>query len=188
MTSSRWAALVRGVNVGGRNALAMGDLRQVMADLGHRDVETYLQSGNVVFAPSGGGDPSSAAATAAGIERQLADRVGIDVKVVVRTHAELAGIVAANPFPGAAAQPTTLHVAFLSAAADPERLATVVAEDYEPDRFHGLGPTVYLWYPNGSGRSKLTGGLLERRLGVVATARNWNTVVKLLQLTAPADD
>lgn len=175
---NRFIALLRGVNVGGRGRMAMSDLREAMLDLGHGDVETYLQSGNAVFTSSG----TDTASLAAGIERTLEDRLGVDIRVLVRSPDEVAGLVASNPFaPAAATEPAKLHLAFLSDGPDPERLAGLDSKTFAPDRFHPGERALYLWYPNGAGRSKLTGSLLERRLGVTATARNWNTVLALVE-------
>lgn len=175
--TSRYVALVRGINVGGRNKLPMNDLRLALADLGHTDVETYLQSGNALFtAPS-----TDTTSLGEQIERQLVSRLGLDVKVLVRTPGDLADVVAHNLFPEATAEPTKLHVAFLSGLNDPGQLAELDPSSFEPDQFGAWEQAIYLWYPNGSGRSKLTGAVLERRLGLTATARNWNTVVKLLE-------
>ncbi|MGH9158150.1 MAG: DUF1697 domain-containing protein [Acidimicrobiales bacterium] len=180
MPEDRYVALVRGVNVGGRNRLAMPQLRDVLVDLGYGDIETYLQSGNALFTAV----RTDATALGHEIERHLVSRLGLAVKVLVRTHADLAAVVAGNPFPEAVAEPTKVHVAFLSAEPDPERLASLHLTTLVPDEFAAGPRSVYLRYPNGSGRSKLTGALLERRLGLTATARNWNTVVGLLERSA----
>ncbi len=174
---ARYVALLRGINVGGRKKVAMGDLRDALRSLGYGDVETYLQSGNAIFAaPDRDPGPDRLARD---VEQALRSRLETDVKVLVRTGDELASVVEANPFPGAASEPSRLHVAFLSAAPDEDRAATIDAARFEPDQFRIGERAVYLWYPNGAGRSKLTNDLLERKLGVTATSRNWNTVLAL---------
>ncbi len=174
-------ALLRGINVGGRNKVAMADLREALGDLGYGDVETYLQSGNALFATA----DTDAEALAGEIEEALRSRLEVDVKVLVRTPEEIAAVVEGNPFPDAAREPSKLHVAFLSATPDADKVARIDATAFEPDQLSVGERAVYLWYPNGAGRSKLTNDLLERRLGVTATARNWNTVLTLLdRLTA----
>ncbi len=174
---SRYVALIRGINVGGRNKLPMNDLRLALAALGHTNVETYLQSGNALFtAPEA--DPTSMAQE---IEGHLESQLALDVKVLIRSPADLAEVVAHNPLLEARAEPAKLHVAFLSGPPDPKRLAELDPSSFAPDTFRAGRQEIYLWYPNGSGRTKLTGTLLERRLGLTATARNWNTVVKLLE-------
>jgi uncharacterized protein (DUF1697 family) len=98
---------------------------------------------------------------------------------------EWPGILAANPFPGAEAEPRFLHVSLCDRAPDAEAIAAFDAEAYLPDRIEVVGREIYLWYPNGSGRSKLTGTVLERQLGVTTTARNWSTMLKLAGLAPP---
>jgi uncharacterized protein (DUF1697 family) len=172
-------ALLRAVNVGGRNPVPMAGLRAVFEHLGCADVRTYVQSGNVVFRhPGKAGDT-----LAARVEAAIAQELGTQTRVILRSPAELARALRASPWAAqAAAAPATVHIAFLAARPrDPHALdgdtATVA-----PDRFAVHGREAHLWYPNGAGRSKLTNALMERRLGVSLTSRNWNTVTKLLAL------
>jgi uncharacterized protein (DUF1697 family) len=173
-----WIALLRGVNVGGGGKLPMGDLRAALAGLGLEDVVTYIQSGNAVFR-SAATDPAE---LAGGIEERIAAEVGLEVTVVVRSATELARIAGSNPFPGAAGDPAKHHVAFLDRVPEAGAVAALDPDRSPPDEFRVLGAEIYLRYPNGSGRSKLTGAWFERQLGVRATARNWSTVTKLLEL------
>jgi len=173
---TRYVALLRGINVGGRKKVAMGDLRSTLSALGYEDVETYLQSGNAFFSAPG----SDPAALARQIEEALKSALDMDVKVLVRTPADLAGVVEANPFPDSTAEPSKLHVAFLSATPDAAKVAELDSRRFEPDELRVGERAVYVWYPNGAGRSKLTNDVLERKLGVTSTTRNWNTVLKLL--------
>ena len=179
-----YVALVRGINVGGRKKVAMADLREALRALGYGDVETYLQSGNALFTTTGTGTGTDALACE--IEDELKARLDMDVKVLVRTGDELAAVVGANPFPHATAEPSKLHVAFLSANPDADRVASIDAARFEPDELRVGERALYLWYPNGAGRSKLSNDLLERKLGVTATSRNWNTVLHLLDRLAGA--
>lgn len=174
---TRYAAFLRGINVGGRKKLAMDDLREILRSLGHAGVETYLQSGNALFTST----RTSAAALAGEIEEAITSRLGLDVKVLVRTAAELAAVAAANPFPAGTAEPSKLHVAFVSATPPADRLAKIDPSQFAPDELRAGDGVIYLWYPNGYGRTKLTNDVLERRLGVTATTRNWNTLTKLLE-------
>jgi uncharacterized protein (DUF1697 family) len=167
-----YAVLLRGINVGGNNRVPMAELRACLEGLGGTGVATYLQSGNAVVTTDLDGDA---------LCRGVADRFG--VPVMARTHAELAAVVDANPFPAAAAKPTTLHVAFLSGQPEPERFAALDSERFLPDEVRLGHQALYLHFPNGAGRSKMTPAALAR-LGVDATARNWNTVLALLRLTA----
>jgi uncharacterized protein (DUF1697 family) len=173
-----YAALLRGVNVGGKRALPMAELRTLCLELGHTAVSSYLQSGNLVLASSA--DPK---AIAAGIRGAIAERFGLDVAVLLRTHPQLAAIAAGCPF--AADEPAKLHVLFLDDRPKAAALATLDPDRSSGDQFHAAGRELYLHVPNGSGRTRLTLDYFERRLGVTGTARNWNTVLRLVELTAP---
>jgi uncharacterized protein (DUF1697 family) len=175
-----YVALIRGVNVGGSTPLPMAGLRATLASLGLAGPATYLQSGNAVF----GSQSRDASRLAAAIEQQIAAELGASVSVVLRTPGELRTIVGGNPFPEAAADPARLHVVFLAAVPERDALATLDPDRSPPDEFRARGSEIYVRYPNGSGRSKLTLDYFERRLGVRATARNWNTVTKLLELAS----
>jgi uncharacterized protein (DUF1697 family) len=179
---TRYVALLRGINVGGRTRLAMADLRRLALDLGHTEVETYLQSGNLLFS-----SPAGRPARLAGeIERRIAKDLGLSVTVLLRTGDELARVVAANPFLGGSADLAKLHVTFLAEAPDPERAAGLEAPAGEPDELSLAGREVYLHTPDGYGRSKLSNAFLEKRLGVAATTRNWKTVGRLRDLASSA--
>ena len=173
MTS--YVALLRGINVGGSNKVPMADLRAVVAKLGYVDVETYIQSGNVVFRSS-----SKEAALVGQLEDAIARSFSLQIPVVVRSKAQLAAVLAADPFPDAASN--MAHVAFLSGTPSAKAVAALDPDRSPPDAFQVVGREVYLHYPNGSGRSKLTGDYLERMLDVRATVRNRNTVTKLLAM------
>jgi uncharacterized protein (DUF1697 family) len=161
-------AFLRGINVGGRNLVRMSDLRALCTSLGYEDVRTLLQSGNVVF--------RARKATPKAMETALG------VRVILRTEAELRAVVANNPFE-TIRNPGHLHVIFLDRAATAEAAAKLRANYKGPEIFHVKGREMYVDYVNGAGRSKLTHGLIERTLGVAGTARNWNTVTRLLALT-----
>lgn len=173
-----YVALLRGVNVGGHKKLPMADLRTALCSVGCANVRTYLQSGNAVFTS----DREDAAALTREIRAHVAATLGLDVGVLLRTREELAAVVASNPFPVTATAGAKVHVVFLSANPSPEQWTTVDPASFAPDEFRLGDRAVYVWYPNGAGRSKLTLDVWERRLGVCATARNWNTVTKLLAL------
>ena len=174
-----YVALLRGINVGGHQKIRMSDLRGLMEGLGHESVQTYLQSGNAVFRTGRKSDASLAAA----MEKAIAAELGLTVTVLVRSAAELAGVVDAMPYGGRGADAKQLHVAFLSAAPSAGAVKKLDAAQFAPDELEIAGREVYLHYPNGYGRTKLTNAVLERRLGVDATTRNWRTVTKLAELT-----
>jgi uncharacterized protein (DUF1697 family) len=168
------------VNVGGRNRVAMPALRDLLMGLGFTDVETLLQSGNAVF----GAGRTSPAKLEARVADALREHLDADVDVMVRTHAQLAAIADDNPFAReAAAEPAKMLVGFLAQKPAPGRLDDVDATALEPERFRLTGRELYLWCPGGVGRSRLVQTLSDKKLGVPATARNWNTVTKLVELT-----
>lgn len=170
-------ALLRGINVSGRRKVSMADLRALHERLGHRDVATYIQSGNVVF------DAETDAATlTTALERAIAETFGFDVPVVVRTIDELRAAASANPYPGRGADPKRVATAFLAAAPVPERIAGFDPEAHAPDVCVLAGREVHLHCPSGFGRTKLTTTHLERQLGVAATVRNWRTLSALVEL------
>jgi uncharacterized protein (DUF1697 family) len=172
-------ALLRGVNVGGKNRLSMQELRAALAAAGFGHVSTVLQSGNVVFDHAGSEDDAVEI-----VRTTIADAFALDVGVVVRSGAELAAVVAASPFLVGTERrdPTTLHVAFLASAPAGAAVAALDPDRSPPDAFAVRGRDVYLSYPGGSGRSSLTLDYLERTLGVHGTARNWHTVQRLAEI------
>jgi uncharacterized protein (DUF1697 family) len=174
-----YAALLRGVNLGSHNKVSMADLRALFEALGHEDVATYVQSGNVVFKARG-----DAASVNRAIERRIKRELGLDVAVVLRSKAQLARIAAGNPFAGKEREPTRLHVTFLAETPPRAAVRELNAGDFSPDALHVKGQEVYLHTPQGYGRTKLNGAFFEKQLGVVATTRNWRTVTKLAELTA----
>jgi uncharacterized protein (DUF1697 family) len=179
--TTTYAALLRGINVGGSRKVPMADLRTLLADLGHDDVRTYLQSGQAVFSSGHGSEHSLAGEIAQAIEK----RFGFGVDVIVRDHAYLRSIADACPFPAADLEPKQLHVTYFSAPVTPERFTEIDQDAYLPEEFRLGDRALYLYAPNGLGRSKLAEHLSKPRInkGVIATTRNWNTVVKLVEMT-----
>ncbi|PWR07518.1 hypothetical protein DKT68_18630 [Micromonospora acroterricola] len=177
---TRYVALLRGVNVG-TTRLAMADLRRLVTDLGHDEVTTYLQSGNVVF----GSTVRDAGRLAAGIERALADELGLTVPVLVRSARELAAVAGGNPYAEREDDPTRLLVAFLATAPETSTVDALTVPGGENVAFTVTGREVYLHYPEGGyGRSRFTNAYLEKKLAVVATTRNWKSVRTLAELAA----
>jgi uncharacterized protein (DUF1697 family) len=171
-------SLLRGINVGGRNRVAMARLRAIYERLGCRDVTTYVQSGNVVLrADDDPADLSERAVAAIGLE------LGLDIQVLGRTHDNLARIVADDPYPNA--DPIHHHVVFLSGSPRPEGLVALADAAADGEAFTATDREIHLLLPDGAGRSKLGPALIERRLGVVGTARNWRTVSQLHDLSRP---
>ena len=175
----RYAALLRGINVGGHNKVPMAELRALLTDLGYTDMATHLQSGNAIFSSHG-----PAATLELEIATAVAARFGVSCAVMVRTGAELAAAVRASPLGGEPENPSRYFVAFLSRQPPAEVLRELDGVSFEPDALWVRGREAYLWCPAGAGETKLTNAALEKRLGVAATARNWNTVTKLASVTS----
>ncbi len=173
-------ALLRAVNVAGHGSIGMAALRSFFDDLGFEEARTLLQSGNVVFRHNGPSD----AALAGRLEREAEKRLGLRTAFFVRTAAEWQSVVAGNPFPAEAEHdPGHLVAMFLKTEPSAAAVAALQTAVKGPELVRaGSGRHVYVTYPDGIGRSKLTVGVIERALGGPATGRNWNTVLKLLAL------
>ncbi len=155
----------------------MPELRSALEEAGFGDVKTYVQSGNVVLSSRG-----AATAVARKVGRVISTRFDLDIEVVVRTRDELAGIVKRNPHAGVATDPKRYQVTFLSEKPGKELIGRVERLAAEGEKIAHAGRELYVWHPDGIGRSKLAELLAGRRLGVVATSRNWRTVEALLEL------
>jgi len=170
-------ALLRGVNVGGKNKLPMAVLADICASVGCEDVRTYIQSGNVVFRSRVGEQV---------IARRIAGRIAklcrIEAPVVVRSRTELRRIARSNPFLERGLDAGTLHVAFLARAPGKKRAATLDPKRSPGDSFRLVGRALYLHLPNGVARTKLTNAYLDATLGTTSTVRNWRTVTKLVEM------
>ncbi|MDX6284944.1 MAG: hypothetical protein QOG53_429 [Frankiales bacterium] len=171
--------LLRGVNLAGHRRIAMADLRELLEGLGYADVKTHLQGGNAVVTTAAKAD-----AVARKVSAQIAESLGLDVDVTVRTHAELTAVVKRNPFKQGLKDPAKFLVSFLASKPHAKLVTAVESESFAPDKFWVDGREVYMWCPNGVGRAKLPKDFFAKRLAVSATARNWNTVSKLVELTA----
>ncbi|HKI87080.1 MAG TPA: DUF1697 domain-containing protein [Thermoanaerobaculia bacterium] len=168
-------ALLRGINVGKAKRVAMAGLRELVADLGYSDARTLLNSGNVVFRGTGSCE------TAAAIATGLVERFEISAAVTVITAEELARAVAENPLSDRADNPSRLLMAVLADAADVARLVPLAERDWNPEAL-ALGSRVaYLWCPDGVIKSAVSKAV-DKELGAAVTARNWNTMTKLLAL------
>ena len=172
-----YIALFRGINVGGSNLLPMKELRPVLEKHGCLDVQTYIQSGNVIF--------RSALSDAVRLEKRLTSAVskshGFEPRVLVLTRTELESAAAGNPFPEADENPKSLHLYFLAERPAKPDLKSLEALKAKTERFELKGRIVYLHTPGGFGTSKLA-ARAEKLLGVAATARNWRTVTTLLEM------
>jgi uncharacterized protein (DUF1697 family) len=171
----RQIVLLRGINLGATNRIAMPKLREALAEF--EDVRTYLQSGNVVL--TSGLRPD---ALAARCKRVIAGEFGLEIDVVVRSRNQLAQVVRRNPLGAVATDPKRYQVSFLAEKLPASVLRELEAAVVEPEQLVAIGRELYAWHPAGVARSKLWGRLAGKQLGVVATARNWTTVTSLLEL------
>jgi uncharacterized protein (DUF1697 family) len=185
----RYLALLRGINVGGRNKVAMADLREIAASLGHTEVATYIQSGNLVFTSK----KSPEATLARQLEKAIATRLDVSPAVVVLSAAGLAEAIAANPFPDVAkANPRYLHAVFRQEDFTADGLDAIDAarkragDKIGRDEAVVVGRTMYLSTPDGFGRSELAVQLGRSKAQASGTARNWATVTKLMGMLADA--
>jgi uncharacterized protein (DUF1697 family) len=173
---ARHIALLRGINVGGNRMVAMPALRELLEREGHQDVRTYVQSGNLVLTSRKGPDN-----LARDLERQIAEGMGVEVDVLVRTRDELADVIARLPFEDVT-KDKRLHVAFLWKPLPRIKANELEAADLGPEKVAVDGREIYAWYPDGVQRSPLAKLLTDHKLGAKATDRNWNTVAKLLEM------
>ncbi len=181
----RYLALLRGINVGGRNKVAMADLRELAAGLGHGNVSTYIQSGNLLFSSA----RTDAGLLAGELEREIVSRLAVQPAVVVISAAELARVIADNPYPDET-NPKALHAVFRQEEISPDGVAAV-ARAVQRAREAGsaedaaiVGRTLFLRAPDGFGRSDLAAQLSRSAAQSGGTARNWATVTTLMSLLA----
>lgn len=175
-----YVALLRGINLGRSRRLAMADLRSLLEGLGHGEVRTHLQSGNAIFtAPT-----RSAATVEKQVEQAIAAELSMDVRVTVRTAAQMRAVVEADPFAGVADDPARYLVTFLEKAPAKSWLAGVDPESYAPELAAVVGKQLYLWLPGGVHASRLARTVTDKKLGGSATSRNWNVVTRLAEMAA----
>ncbi len=173
-----YVALLRGINVGGKNRLRMADLVAMFDGAGCSDVRTYIQSGNVIFRA-----PESRASRIPGvITKSIADRFGFRAPVILRSAAEVRAVARGNPFLRADADPNALHVMFLADRPAAAKVKTLDPKRSPPDEFEVRGREIYLRCPGGAARTKLTNDYFDTKLATTSTMRNWRTVLKLVDL------
>jgi uncharacterized protein (DUF1697 family) len=174
-----YVALLRGINVGGNNKLLMKDLAALCGDCGCADVRTYIQSGNVVF----GCKAAAAEKLAAKLSARILADFGLKVPVMLRSAAALAQVAESNPFLAEGADVDRQYVMFLADAPTKAQVAALDPERSPGDRFAVVGREIFLHLPNGGGRSKLTSAYFDSKLATISTARNWRTLLTLVDLT-----
>jgi uncharacterized protein (DUF1697 family) len=172
--------MLRAVNVGGHNKIKMDALRELCASLKLRDPQTYVQSGNVVFFAA---EDTDLVALARRIEQAIERKAGFRPDVILRTAAELRDVIARNPFASRSGiEPNRLLVTFLASHPSAEARKKVLAIKTDPEELRIDGRELYTYFPNGMGRPKLSWPMVERTLAIPGTGRNWNTVIKLLEM------
>ena len=172
--------LLRGINVGPGNRIAMPALRAALAEHGFEAVRTYVQSGNIVL-----GGEANQADLADRIHGLIAERFGLDVAVITRSRDELAQVVERNPLRRVVTEPKRYQVSFLSSPPVPEAIEKLEAVAVEPERMVVIEREIYAWHPEGVARSRLWNHLAAKGglgPGITATARNWTTVTTLLEM------
>jgi uncharacterized protein (DUF1697 family) len=175
---SKSVALLRGINVGGRTSMPMAELRGLCEPLGWTSIQTYIQSGNVVFEAAGGATDQEGS-----LEKAIEARFGIAIPVLVRSAGQWHAYARANPFPDAAeAEPNRLMLSLSKRALAPDALAAIQERARDGERVAEAEGALWIHYPSGAGTSRLSPSLLDRLAGSAVTARNWRTVVKLEQM------
>jgi len=176
--AKNYVALLRGINVGGKHPVPMKMLTEMFASAGCEQVRTYIQSGNVVFSAS----PAVAQEIAEAIRKEIRKRLGHETPVVLRSAEQFAKVVQGNPFTERKDYTNFSHVLFCA-----DKLSPVNVKKLDPQRSPGdeivcQGQEVYLWLPNGAGKSKLTNAYFDAKLETICTQRNWRTVVRLSEM------
>jgi uncharacterized protein (DUF1697 family) len=172
---TRYIALLRGINVGGRNKVPMPALRATCESIGCTEVSTYIQSGNVMLT-----SPLAADKLGAELERAIAEQIRVTPAVMLRTHHQLVDAAAANPFHGA--EPGHLHIGFLAKELDKEQWEKLAEFEHPSEEIAVRGTEVYFHLPNGMGRAKLP-ELYNRRIKIPTTVRNWRTLTTLIEMS-----
>lgn len=172
-------ALLRAVNLAGRSKVAMSDLRKLLTDLGFADVKSLLQSGNLVFRT----DANAAAKLEGKLEVEIERRLGLKTALFIRTSKDMDAVIAGNPFPSEAkSDPGHLVVVFLKDAPKAGAVEALRAAIKGPEVVQAKGRHAYIFYAAGIGHSRLTGAVIDAKLGAQGTGRNWNTVLKIAAL------
>ena len=174
--SERYLVMPRGINVGTRNRVPMAELRAKLMGDGYWDVATVLQSGNVIVSA----EEDRPDEVAGAMRRLLSDEFGVEVACVVRTANQVRGVFERNPLQEVVSDPSRYLVTFLSREPHPEAVDALLGEDHSPEAIAVEGAEAYVWTPDGVKAMTLSYAYIEKRFGVVATARNWNTIEKIV--------
>jgi uncharacterized protein (DUF1697 family) len=164
----------------GHNSIKMTELAELYVKIGFSDAETYIQSGNVIFTDNSEFDPSSHSMK---IEKAILDRFKYIVPAMIRTIQDLRDIFSVNPFLGERDfDPSKMAVIFLHEEVTEAQLRKVEGVDYPPDKFKIVGREIFIYCPNGFGRTKLYTNFFEKKMSVTGTARNWKTITTILNI------
>ena len=176
----RCISLLRSVNMAGHNLIKMTELLELFVEAGFADAKTYIQSGNVIFS-----NPKriSSSALSLQIEKAIQKRFNLNIPVMTRTEDELKGLFSSNPYlEEQQFDPSKMAVIFLHGKVSEEQILKVAAIDYPPDKFTISGSEIFIYCPNGFGKTKLYTGFFEKKMGVTGTGRNWKTVTTLIDI------
>ena len=175
-----YVSFLRGVNMAGHNTIRMSDLAQLYRELGYSDAITFIQSGNVIFTLNPG---KSVLEAGSRIENSILRKFGYDVPVMLRSTQEIRDIMSANPFlEQENFDPAKMAVIFLHKKPQENQIRALANVDYPPDRFSLSGSEIYIYCPNGFGKTKLYSNFFEKKMDIKGTARNWNTITTILDL------
>jgi len=178
---SRYIAILRGINVGANRKVLMADLKILLTKLGLENIQTYIQSGNLIFDLA---NPESIPTLEERLHLAISDTFDFDIPVIVRTSEEMEQSIAINPFlKQNDADIEKLHLTFLKETPTAELIEKMKGFDFSPDRYEIIGNNVFVYCENGYGRTKITNDFFEKKLKISATTRNWKTVMKLLELS-----
>jgi uncharacterized protein (DUF1697 family) len=177
----KFVALLRGINVSGQKKINMSDLKSLFEEIGFRNVETYIQSGNVIFSSNEKSGEKLKSKISSGIKK----RFGFDVQVFILTPEEIEYTLKNNPFIKQKKEIERLYVTFLSNAPSKENIQKLNSIDYSPEEYIIDEKLIYLFLPNGAGNAKLSNNLFEHKLKLNGTTRNWKTVKTLFELITP---
>jgi uncharacterized protein (DUF1697 family) len=173
-------SFLRGVNMAGHNTIKMADLALLYKELGFRDAITFIQSGNVIFTLK---DEKAVSGTGSLIENAILKKFSFDVPVMMRTVKEISDIMSANPFLDKENfDPAKMAVIFLHEKPQEDQIRKLADVDYPPDKFKVSGSEIFIYCPNGFGRTKLYTNFFEKKMDVRGTGRNWNTITTILNL------
>ncbi|HET8859960.1 DUF1697 domain-containing protein [Marivirga sp.] len=173
-------AILRGINVGGKRKILMADLKELMGNLDYHNIQTYIQSGNVIFNTV---EKLPNKEIGENIEKAILKQFDLEVPVIVMSLEEIKNAIAKNPFYKADADINKLHLTFLNEVPDQDKRVHIESLDYAPDQFKIIGQNAFIYCEDSYHKSKLTNDFFEKKLKVKATTRNWKTVLKLCELS-----